>query len=417
MSYLKMAFLKRGGALLVVTILVIAIVGTYYGAQLLHRPTSENEIRIGTVLSLTGVFAAIGQDEKVALDFMMQRVNSEGGLWVENHSRRLPVRIIIYDDQSDFATSVSLVEKLITQDRIQALLGGSTAPLVEVQRPVAERNKIPYVGQYNIQSWFEGGQVWRYAFSAWPYNSEIGSRIWDWWDSLPVDARPMRVAAITPNLGVSEEQVDAFVQGAKKRGVDVVAQETYDLQAQDLSGLVLKIKSAKPDVIFDSGFIEDGILFCRQSIDLGLNAKLFVMPIVAEYNQLANVLGTKVNFLVTSTFWNNKMTTPESQELAEFFQNQRGVPATAISGSYLTSMQVLFDAIGRASSLDSDAIREAIASTDLMTAMGRVRFDTNQVASTLHVILVQWQNGVQQIVWPNESSTAQLLYPMPYWST
>jgi branched-chain amino acid transport system substrate-binding protein len=184
-----------------------------------------------------------------------------------------------------------------------------------------------------------------------------------------------------------------------------------------LSGLVLKIKATNPDLVFEPGFIEDGILFCRQSIDLGLNVKLFVMPIVAEYNQLSSVLGSKVDFLVTSTFWNDKMTTPGSKELTEFFRKERGAPATAIAGSYLTSAQVLFDSIVRAGKLDPEAIREAIANTDLVTAMGRVNFDRNGVASTLHAILVQWQKGIQQVVWPRDASTAQLLYPMPPWSS
>ncbi len=106
--------------------------------------TASDPVLIGAVLPLTGEESRIGGYFKLAYELAVKEVNDRGGLQVG--SKKVPVKLLIYDDKTDPATSRNLYERLAVQDKVDAFLGGYSTDLVEAQTVVAQQHKIPYVG-------------------------------------------------------------------------------------------------------------------------------------------------------------------------------------------------------------------------------------------------------------------------------
>ena len=145
------------------TIIVLAITCLCFTAI---SAIAEDEIKIGAAVSLTGKFAAGGKDLKSGYDLAVKHINDDGGIYVKALSKKVPINLIIYNDESDTTKTVSRMEKLHSIDKVVAYLGGFASGMNVPQLAVAEKNKVPWTGvTIAVDIPFEQG--YKYVFRAW----------------------------------------------------------------------------------------------------------------------------------------------------------------------------------------------------------------------------------------------------------
>ena len=156
----------------------------------------------------------------------------------------------------------------------------------------------------------------------------------------------------------------------------------------------------------------DGIAIVKQVAELGWKPKFINFDRAPDASTWGEATGTAGNGMSMFAGWHYGENFPGVKELNAKHQADFGRPSDILVGPAYACVQILADAIERAGTLDRDAIRDAIADTDMMTVMGNVSFNGDGTGNVLNP-LVQWQNGKMELVWPLDQKTADFIYPIP----
>jgi len=150
--------------------------------------------------------------------------------------------------------------------------------------------------------------------------------------------------------------------------------------------------------------------------ELDFNASVYVFIRAADPPTFGENLAADSDGFMLMPGWNRGVNFPGVKEMSDRHMAAYGTPALAVTGPAYACIQILADAISRAGSLDRDAIRDAIAATNLQdTMIGPVTFNPDGTGNVLNVIN-QWQSGKQTLIWPPEQPVAEMIYPAVPWS-
>ncbi|HWP35006.1 MAG TPA: amino acid ABC transporter substrate-binding protein [Thermodesulfobacteriota bacterium] len=365
-------------------------------------------IKVGAVVPLTGRYGAGGAQVRAGYEIAVEHVNAAGGVRVGD--RRLPLELILLDDESDATKTVARLESLAAQG-VVAYLGGFGSDLHAAAASVAEKNRIPYLGvAFALRKIHQQG--FRYLFSPFWKSPDIGEQLVALFGSLPAGNRPRTVAIFQEKTDWGAEMAAAWLANAKAAGYEVVAHAEYAPGAKDFSDMILKAKGARADAVFAVPTPPDGMTMVRQMRELDYNPKLLLLIRAPDAPVWSKNLGKDGDYVLLAPGWHHAVKAPGVRELNEAHTKRFGRPADPITGPAYACVQILADAIARAGQLDREKIRAAIAATNLTTVIGPVRFRPDGTG-IVQSVFVQWIDGNQELVWPKESATAPLVYPAP----
>src|SRR5437870_6585568 len=227
---------------------------------------AQGPIRIGASLSLTGTYAKRGRNQHEGYKLSEKDLNAKGGLLGRK------VELVVYDDQSTPATAVRLYEKLITEDKVDAIMGPYSSPVTEAAVNVTEKYKKVMVAPLAATtSIFKKGR--KYIFM-------VISPAEVYLEGL-VDMAAKRglktVAVVNEDTLFSKAAASGAVELAKKKGMQVVFTEAYPKGNTDFSALLTKIKATNPDVIAAATYFDDAVALTRQMKELNVNPKKVVV--------------------------------------------------------------------------------------------------------------------------------------------
>jgi branched-chain amino acid transport system substrate-binding protein len=207
---------------------------------------------------------------------------------------------------------------------------------------------------------------------------------------------------------------------AKKMGVNLAIDQSYNFKASDLSSLVMRVKATNPDVILESSYENDGILFFRQAEELGLKARIVVgsgggMNLPGYQKALGNAIDNKVCNVGYPGYNLNPKYAKGIDTLAELYEKTFMLKPTAVFSviNYMGTM-ALWDVIKRSGSMDSEKIVDAAVKTDIPGDKTLLRYgikfyppgNDNMGQNMLaRYFVTQWQNGELVIVYPAEASS------------
>lgn len=400
--------MRRGIAVIVMGLL--AWVAVAAGPSAAQAPLS---IKVGAVVPLTGRYAAGGAQVRAGYEFAVEDVNRAGGVMVKALNRKLPLALVLVDDESDPTKTVARLESLAS-DQVVAYLGGFGSDLHAAASSIAEKNKIPYLGvAFALHKVHEQG--FKYLFSPFEKSPDLSREIYVFLNaSLPAAQRPKRVAIFKEKTEWGDEIGGLWATRATEFGYQAVVQEEYAVGTRDFSDVILRAKAAAADAVFGIPTPPDGINLVRQMRQLAFNAKLYLLIRAADAVVWSQNLGKDGDYVLLAPGWHYAVRYPGVKELNEKHQRQFGRPADVIVGPAYANIQILADAITRAGTLDRAKIRDAIAATNMMTVMGPVKFRPDGTG-VVQTVFVQWQRGKQELVWPKEFATAPLQYPALSW--
>jgi branched-chain amino acid transport system substrate-binding protein len=379
--------------------LVVASIVAVPGPVQAQRP-----IRIGATMSVTGPYNIQGVPARNGYLLCQKHVNETGGILGRK------IEFVIYDDTSDTKTAPSLYEKLIVEDKVDAVMGPYGSPITEAVAPVTEKHrKVMLTPLAATSSIWEKGR--RYIFMQLPPSELFLAGLIDMASGNGLKT----VALIIEDTLFPKSAAKGTIDLAKKKGMDVVIYEEYAKGIKDFSAILAKVKAANPDVLgISASSLDDFIAVARQMKDLDVNVKMFGNTgAVAEFQQ---ALGKTAEFAYGLSAWEPSVPYPGVKEFVAAYQKEFNRPPSFHAAGAYAGCQLFMEAARRAGSLDSDKLREELLKLKTKTIFSDYAVDERGYQTANKGLFIQWQDGVKVVVWPDELSTGKPRFPTPPWS-
>jgi len=371
---------------------------------------AADEIVIGASLPLSGTLAGFGMYQKWGYETAVSDINKAGGLSVDG--KKLPVRLVIRDDKTDPNATAGNTETLISRDKVSAMLGSCTPALVNAGALVAERRKVPLVTGCNPIKAFLAVRKWQYAWTIFFDEADLAAAPFKMMAEYKLVTNK-RVAVLADN-GPDGRVVGGqlWPQLAKDGGYEVVASESFPVDAQQFTSMISQAKSAGADVVLVDAIPPQGMAIRKQMASAGLQPKLLVVEKGAEPEMFSQGLGKLAHGVLVGGYWDPSFPYPGAADLAKRFEAETHQSQSQHIADSHAAAVVLLDAIARAGSLEREKVNAALARTDMQTVVGQVKFDASNV-SRIPITLMQWQNGKSVVVWPANRANGKLVFPLP----
>lgn len=371
---------------------------------------SAKPIKIGGTLPLTGASADTGKWVQEGYKYWAEEINSKGGLLGR------PVELSIADDGSSVDKAVSLLEKAITVDKVDLILGGYPGTSAAAQMALAEKYKMVYVSMGGHMTSFKQG--YKYSFGGPPLMGEWWYEgIWQYIESMPADQRPKTMAVFTMNNAVGMAVKGSTEEGAKRLGIKLAVDELYDLPLATAEPLVAKAKAANADIMVANSLFPDGVAITKAMKALNYNPKMYLEGIGSLIPGWTQELGPDANYVFSGTPMHSSLPFAGMKELNEVAKKRFNEP---VAPQYFLFgyawMQTLQRGIEGAKSLEQDAIVKYLRSNEISTVGGKFKFDDKGLPAPYNYA-TQVINGQPQLVWPKDVKSADIVYPKPAWGT
>ena len=402
--------MKRGKTFCLIIGVGLALLLFWYNAPAIGAPDT---IKVGSSCSLTGVFGAGGAQCKAGYEIAIQHINEAGGVYVKEYGKKIPLELILFDDESNMTTTVSRLETLNAEHKVVAYLGGFSSPIHATQAPIAEKNRIPLL---MVASYFWGvhQRGYKYNFSPFPKSPDCAKAIFELLSSLPKDQQPTKVAMFLEKAPVGMELGVLWKSEAEAHGFEIVFSREHARGTKDYSPFILGAKASGAETLLTGPTTPEGILITKQLKELHYNPKFYFAYRAPDPVAWGKALGKDGDYIVLGPGWNSGLKYPNVDKLNKTHMEKYGRVADVMVGPAYSCVQIVANAIEKAGTLDRADIRDAIAATDLMTVIGPVKFRPDGTGIVTY-FCVQWLNGKQECIAPKEMATAPFVYPAPAW--
>jgi len=365
---------------------------------------AQAPIKVGASLSLTGTYAQPGSYQKEGYELCADHVNAKGGLLGRK------IEFVFYDDQSMPATGVRLYEKLITEDKVDAVMGPYSSPITEAVANVSEKyQKVMVSPLAATTSIFKKGR--KYIFM-------VISPAEAYLDGL-VDMAARRglktIAVINEDTLFTKASAVGVAEIAKKKGMQVVFQEAYPKGNTDFSALLTKLKAANPDVIAASTYFDDAVAITRQMKELNVNAKMYGVTVGGDLPKFYELLKQNAEYVYGATQWEGNLPYPGQKEFVDSYQKKFGHEPVYHSAAGYAGCVIYGEAVKRAGTLDSDKVRDQLLKLETRTFFGDYKVDGDGFQVAHKMVMFQWQDGKKVTVWPDDLANGKPRYPTPGW--
>ncbi len=367
--------------------------------------TAQGPIRIGASLSLTGTYAKLGKYQHEGYQLCIKELNGKGGLLGRK------IDLVVYDDQSTPQTGVRLYEKLITEDKVDAVMGPYSSPITEAVANVTEKyKKVMVTPLAATTSIFKKGR--KYIFM-------VISPAEVYLEGL-VDMAAKRglktIAVVNEDTLFTKTAAVATAELAKKRGMQVVFQESYPKGNQDFSAMLTKIKATNPDVLAAATYFDDAVAITRQMKELNVNPKMYGVTVGGDLPEFYDLLKQNAEYVYGATQWDDQLPYPGQKEFVTAYKKEFGHEPVYHSAAGYSGCVVYGEGVKRAGTLDSDKVREALLKLEMKTAFGDYKVDETGFQVAHKMVILQWQEGKKHIVWPDELAGIKARFPTPPWN-
>jgi branched-chain amino acid transport system substrate-binding protein len=375
-------------------------------------------IVFGAALAATGSTAREGELTKEGYEFWKDYVNAHGGLKVAGKTYKVDIKYA--DDESNPQTAARLVEKFVSQDKVNFILGPYGSANSATAAAVVERLKVPMVeGNGSAEKIFSQG--FKYTFAVLSPARRYLEGIIEM--ALTQKPKPQTLAVASANDAFSQEVGQGAADYAAAHGIKVVYNNKYPADTTDLSAVVSAIKAANPDMVLNGGHLQEALLLQRTMKEQNFNGKVYGYSVGPDTPDFRKALGKDADYVFGGTQWSPTAKykgapgfVPDSKTYAALFEKKYGhVPDYHNAESTATCLAFQY-AIQKAGSLDPQAVRDALAALDVVTFYGILKFDSRGINVYKPMAVNQIQKGQLMTVWPLGVQNAKPMYPTPDWN-
>ncbi|MDB5653370.1 MAG: extracellular ligand-binding receptor [Tardiphaga sp.] len=363
--------------------------------------SAEDVIRFGAPLPITGPLAPEAVKQQMGYNLWAEEANKAGGISVAG--KKYKVEIVYADYQSNTPRSVQTTEQMITQDKVDFMFGPFGSGAAKAASVISEKYKMPTIAA-SASSVQVYDQNYKYLFGTFTPNDTLTTPLTKIIKAKAPDVK--KVAILARNdlfpLAIAQE----MDKSAKENGFEVVYFEKYAINTLDHSAALSQIKSLSPQWIFITGYINDLLLIRKQMVDQQMKAPVVTMIAGPAYQEFIDTAGDSAENISSASWWhpaeqyNGKDVFGTTANFVKLFKAKYnsepdyGQASAAVSGA-------LFQlAIEKAGTLDHEKVRDALASMDVVTFWGPVKFGPNGQINSLEPPVFQIQNKKPVVLFP-----------------
>jgi len=329
--------------------------------------TASGEIVIGMYGSLTGDGASFGQSSREATEMAVAEVNAAGGLL---GGRKF--KLLIEDDQSKPEEAASAVTKLITQDKVVAVLGEVASRRSLAAAPIAQRYTVPMItpSSTNERVTEVGDYIFRVCFID-PFQGEVLAKF-AFGDLKAKKAAVLKDIQQDYSVGLT----DSITRSFTALGGQVLAPVSYSSGDGDFRAVLTQVRSQKPDVLFVTGYYPEAAIIARQARELGIN-----VPLLGGDGWVGDALKNgreALNNSYISNHYSGDNPDPIVQNFVKAYRAKFNREPDAIAALAYDAVKVLADAMTRANSTDGPKVRDALAHADVTGVTGRLKVNAKR---------------------------------------
>jgi len=367
---------------------------------------AQAPIKIGASLSLTGTYAKPGTYQKEGYEVCADELNAKGGLLGRK------VEFVMYDDQSSTQTAQRLYEKLITEDKVDAIMGPYSSPVTEAAVNVTEKYKKVMVAPLAATtSIFKKGR--KYIFMVISPAEVYLEGLLD----MAAKRGLKTIAVVNEDTLFSKAAASGALDLAKKKGLQVVFTEAYPKGNTDFSALLTKLKAANADVLAAATYFDDAVALTRQMKELNVNPKMYGVTVGGDLPEFYDTLKQNAEYIYGATQWEPTLPYSGNQEWFETYKKEFGHDPSYHSAAGYAGCVIYAEAVKRANSLDADHVRDQLLKLETRTIFGDYKVDADGFQVAHKMVTFQWQKEKKATVWPDDLAKAKPLFPTPPWTS
>jgi branched-chain amino acid transport system substrate-binding protein len=388
-------------------------------------------IKIGAIYPLSGNLASTGLDCKRGVEMAVEIINGKYDLSLPMaKTEGLPnlggakIEVIFGDSKGDPKNGMAEAERLVTQEKVVAVIGAYQSAVTKTASQATERLKIPFVNSDSTSPTLtERG--FKYFFRPECTDAIFAKNQFEFLEDMKkkTGAKLVSVALLYENTEWGANVGKEDQKYAKEFKYNVVADIPYSQNATDVSSEVGKLIKAKPDVLLHASYITDAILYTKTFKELGFAPKGFLtMAGYLEPDYLKTVKGDGNFMVVRSTFALDLATRkPLVAQVNELFKKKYNMDMSGNAARSFTAPFVVAEAMNRAKSTESEAVTKALMATDIpgdqiINPWKGVKFDSKTHQNIYATgILVQIQNEQYHTVWPFNMAAKDVVWPFSGW--
>jgi branched-chain amino acid transport system substrate-binding protein len=384
------------------------LVASFVSAALLAflvAPAAANaaSVKIGFINSVTGPEAPIGEALTNGADLAIDDLKKKG----------VDVTVIRQDDTGKPQVAMSALEQLATGDEVAAVVGPYASAPANAIAKVAEQYKIPLlIPVASKEEITKQGYQWVFRL-----NSPAHDYAYQLIDATLAFGKPKTIAFVYEATDFGTSVAAQGKEYAAKKGLKVVADESYQKGAPDYRSTLTKIKSLNPDLVFMVSYVADAVLLMRQSREVGLKPQAFLGGGAGfDTAQFQNEHDIS-NGVFVVTQWTPDTGWPGAADFAKRYEARFKKRPTYHAATAYESMMIMGDVVQKAGG-DRKKIRDALASGTWNGIMGETQFKTYEgfTNQNPHQMLVfQYQHGEPVAIYPQKYAKGKAVYPFPGW--
>ncbi|HZW83900.1 MAG TPA: ABC transporter substrate-binding protein [Candidatus Deferrimicrobium sp.] len=394
---------------------------------------AQQEIKIGVLYPLTGAAASTGAELKGALELAADIVNngakdipdlpfsSGGGL---PNLKGAKIKLVFADHQGNPQIGATETERLITQEKVAAVVGAYFSNVTATSSQVAERYKVPYLNpDSSSTSLTTRNFKWFYRIT--PHDDLFVHNFFEFFKDIEAKKgiKVGQVALFNENTLWGNETSKLENKLAEERGVTVVKSISYPAKSTQLTSEIQSLKSGKPQVVMQSSYLGDAILAMKTYKELNFSPDMILANNAGFTDtEFIRTLGQDADHIITREVWSLDLAKnkPIIGQVNDLFRSRYKVNFTGNSSRTFTGLLTLADAINRAGSTEPEAIRKALSETNIdgkntIMPWNGIKFDQQGQNTLGSGILVQIVNGKYHTIWPFNLATREVIWPMPKW--
>ena len=351
--------------------------------------TTTGDIVVGMYGSLTGDGASFGQSSREGTELAVDELNSAGGLL---GGRK--IKLLVEDDQSKPEEASNAVTKLVTQDKVIAVLGEVASRRSLAAAPVCQKYMVPMISpsSTNERVTQVGDYIFRVCFID-PFQGEVLAKF------AYNDLKARKVAILKDiQQDYSVGLTDSIVKHFTALGGQVLDPVSYSTGDADFKAILTQVRSQKPDAVFATGYYPEAAIIARQARELGMK-----MPLLGGDGWVGDALKNgreALNNSFISNHYSADNPDPVVQNFVKAYHARFDKEPDAIAALAYDAVKVLAEAMTRANSTDGQKLRDALATSDVAGVTGRLKINAKRDVDKPAVIQeVTYANGEVKFVY------------------
>lgn len=388
---------------------------------------ARDYILIGRPNPSTGPLASFGEATPWVEKKALAAINKEGGIFIKELGKKLPIKIKVVDTQSDPTKAGDAASKLILKDKVDLMVVMHTPDTVNPVAAMCERYEVPCISlDAPVDAWLSGGP-YEWCHHAFWTTDAIADLYIGMWDKY-ADQHNKTVGVLWPNDPDGKTFRPIFAEKAAAKGYKIVDTGHFPYNMKDYSSIIGTFKKKGAQIVCGAMIPPDFITFRRQSFREGFHPKMVTMAKAILFpSDVAALGGNLPEGLLTENWWSpnhpfrSSLDGTTTKSLCDAWTKETGKPWVAPLGFKYAGLEIAADVFKRAQSLDKKVLLDAIGKTNLNTFVGPIKYNDKHYSQT-PLVGGQWKKGKKApwelgIVYnekhPEIPLNAELEYPLP----